>query len=180
MQPFSQSGRNQIANKIIQQQADNPQLAAQNIQNVRQYVPGSNPTGGTASGDLGLIGTEKTLMQNPANYFGERLGEQNIARTNFINQAAGDETAIPRYTEMRSNATGPMYEKAMEAPVDPAAIKPVLSSIDAKVSDIGADSDAGKMLLALKGKIVSSLPNMEAQNTGLLDAQGNPITRPNN
>lgn len=176
--PFTQGGRNSMANNIIAKQASDPKQAANALQNVPQYVPGSNPTGGTASGDLGLIGTEKTLMQNPANFFGERLGAQNTARTNFINQVAGDETAVPRYTEMRSNETAPLYTKAMEQPIDPAAIKPVIQSIDSKIADVGAGSDAGKILAELKNQIKGALPNMEPVDTGLLDAQGLPITKP--
>lgn len=163
-QPFMESGRSQIADNILASHADAPAQAATALQNVQEYVPGSKPTGGTASGDLGLIGVEKTLMQNPANYFGERLGDQNTARTNFINQVAGDETTIPRYSEMRSNATGPMYEQASQQPIDPKGMAGVMGNIGQRIMQVGPNSDAGATLTALQRDIQQTLPKQNLGN----------------
>lgn len=164
IEPFSQSGRDQIANRVLYNQADNPTQAASNLQNVPQYIPGSQATGGTASGDLGLIGTEKTLMQNPANYFGARLADQNTARTNMINQVAGNDTTIPNYEAIREAATAPLYRDAQGVIADPKAFADVLNNTNMKINEVGPYSAAGGTLGSIKSAIQKTLGGTPESN----------------
>lgn len=175
VQPLFDAGRQQIANKLISRYATDPQAAAAALQTAPEFVPGSQPIAGEASNDPGLLGLQKTLQQQPENFFGERISDQNTARTKLINQVAGDDTTVPRYQQMRSAATKPLYDAAAPQPVNAAAIQPVLDEIDKQVAVLGPGSDAGKTLINLKSDIQGALPEQKIVQTGVLDANGNPI-----
>ncbi len=176
VQPLFDKGRQEIADSILSRYATDPKAAAQAMQSATEFVPGSQPIAGEASNDPGLLGLQKTLQQQPENHFGSRLSEQNAARTNLLNQVTGDETTIPRYEAMRTAATKPLYDAANPQPISPDAFQPVLQKIDEQVQALGANSDAGKTLLSLKKDIQGALPETKQVTSGLLDANGNPIT----
>lgn len=174
--PFSEGGRDKIVSNVLATYADNPTKASANLKAAPQYVAGSPQTAGTSSGDYGLIKLEKGL--NRADPFTDTIVAQNKARNDLLQKAAGTEKDVASAMAARKAATEPLYQLAATQPLNPDAISPILSKIDEKIELVGAKSDAGKTLLDLKNKIKGSLPSMEAQNTGLLDSTGTPITKP--
>lgn len=176
IQPLTDSGRNQMTANLLAKYADNPQSATANMLAAPQYVPGSLPTSGTASGDLGLISLEKNMIQQPQNYFGQRFSDQNTARTDLINGLAGTDSGLQALKDARKLATEPLYAQARQEQINPQSVQPVLSAIDAKVSELGPQSDAGKTLLGMKSDIQAGLPQATTTQTGLLNSSGVPIT----
>lgn len=91
-------------------------------------------------------------------------------------QAAGG--VLTDLAKDRTAATAGLYKQAEEALLDPTKIRPVLDKIDAEILRVGEGSDTAAILKGLKAKIKSSLPDMEPKPTGILDEQGNMISRP--
>ena len=54
VEPFTPSGRENIAARTMQRFATDPEAALSALQNVPEYVPGSIPTTAEATGDIGL------------------------------------------------------------------------------------------------------------------------------
>lgn len=179
VQPLLTSGQKQIAANFMRGSATDPNVAIQNIKNAPEYIPGSKPTAGVASGDYGLMDVERTLRQQPGNPFSQRIAEQNAARNATMNAVAGTPGDIATSEATRKAVTSPLYESAQNVPTAPDAFRPILSGIDSAVENAGKASDLGKTLLAYKAKIQGGLPSMEPVNTGLLDETGMPISRPN-
>lgn len=179
VQPLLPSGQKQIAANFMRDSAADPEAAMQNIKNAPEYIPGSLPTAGVASGDYGLMDVERTLRQQPGNPFSQRIAEQNAARNATMNAVAGTPGYIADSEASRKALTGPLYENAKNVPVAPGAFNPIVGKIDSAVEDAGKTSDLGKTLLSYKAKIQGAMPSMEPVPTGLVDESGSPISRPN-
>lgn len=179
LQPLYNSGRQQIAANFLRGAATDPEAAIRAIKNAPEYIPGSIPTAGVASGDYGLMDVERTLRQQPGNPFSQRIVEQNAARNATMNAVAGTPGDIAQAQAQRAATTGPLYEAAQNVPVAPDILTPIFTRIDQAVQDAGAQSDLGKTLIAYKAKLQKSLPSMTPVDTGLVGEDGMPITRPN-
>lgn len=114
--PLTASGQRQAIGTLLNQQARDPN-AITNLQNSAPTVPGSFPTSGAASGDIGLLGIEKYARGANAPAFGERLSEQNLARQNELASLAGTPADLKNAMTTRSSATAPMYDAARNVEV---------------------------------------------------------------
>lgn len=118
--PMRASGRDRIAGTFLAEQAQDPNSAIQNLQKTREIVPGSMPTIGGASGDIGLTAFEKAVSNKFPGLFGQRRSEQNFARQAALDGVAGTETDLANAISRRDRITGPMRDAAFanSAPVD--------------------------------------------------------------
>lgn len=180
LQPFSQAGKNKIMANALREMATNPGNAMEALENVPQYVPGSVPQSGVASGDPGLIGAQRALGSNPiaGPIINQAAQAQNAARNSYFNPIAGTPSDIPAAIKARTEATGPMYNAARDELLNPAPFKPILDKIDAEIQNVGTETQAGKTLIGIKSQIQGSLPSHGSEATGILDDTGSPITRP--
>jgi hypothetical protein len=142
---------------------------------LREIVPGSKPTLAEATGDpnIALIERQKQ-MQDPAAFAANEAVREN-ARKQHFEKASGTPEDIEALKTQRETTTEPLYETARVQPLNTTAIAPVIAKIGTAINEVGAGSDAGKTLISLQKKIQSAMPAAESKNTGVLDAQGNPI-----
>jgi hypothetical protein len=118
--PLTTSGQSRMAGMLLNEQAQDPNQAIANMQSAGPLVPGSVPTMGAASRDLGLLGVQKGLRgMNPVD-FGERLSEQNTAQQTALSTMAGTPADLANAVKARSAATAPLYASAAtdSAPID--------------------------------------------------------------
>ena len=100
--PFTTAGRDIIAGKVINRFATNPMFAAEHMEKAVELVPGSQPTMAQVSRDPGLIAFEngvRTTLDSGAspggsNRIGQRYGEQNTARQQYLATEAKDAAAL--------------------------------------------------------------------------------------
>lgn len=180
VQPLYQGGRNQIIANLLASKASDPVAAAQAITNAPTYIPGSVPIAGVASGDTGLMGLQRGVQNLPVaeQSFKDRAIQQTSAQNDVLNNVAGNPADMSKLIKARSDATTPLYDAAKQQPINSSAIQPVLDDLDKRIALAGPQNDSGKLLIALKNKIQAGLPNAQPQETGVLDASGNMITRP--
>lgn len=108
--PFTNSGRENIVGKFIQKQSLNPDNM--NLDNIQEFIQGSQPTLGQASGDYGLLSLERGLRnQNPA-AFAERESLNNVARNQALDAISGSPEEIAIANSTRSNSAKNMYNEA--------------------------------------------------------------------
>lgn len=156
--PLTEGGQNKIVNNIVASYAKDPKAAAQTLGQAKEYIPGFNPTGGTTSGDTGLIGLERTLQQQPQSPFTDRYLSQNALLNDTFQKLGGSPADIAAAERARDAATTPGYQAAAVEPISPDSLQTTLSNIDQQVARVGPTSDAGRTLLALKAKIQGAIP----------------------
>jgi len=118
LRPVTQSGQQAVAARVLQSQARDPALAAQNLENATEVVPGSARTMGEASKDTGLLAVEKGLRGRYTADFGDRLSEQNAARQAALQGIAGNEADVTAAEAARTAETKPMREQALTSAND--------------------------------------------------------------
>ena len=118
--PLLSSGQSQIAGNLLNDRASDPSTALANLQSSQPLVPGSLPTSGAASGDIGLLGLEKGVRGINATPFGERLSTQNTAQQSELGSMAGTPADLAAAIKARSAQTTPLYSAAAtdSAPID--------------------------------------------------------------
>lgn len=166
-------------NILTRTSADSSGILPENI-DTSQIVPGSKPTLAQATGDANIASIEKQLKKNPeynADYTALENSNENARQQYFQTHASGTPQDIETLKAQRKSVTEPLYEQAKVQPLNTAPIEPVLANFDKAIQETGEDTDAGKALIKIKGKIQSALPDTKTVSTGLLDAQGNPITK---
>lgn len=167
LQPFTESGRNKIANNIVEGYKGAPLSL-----NASEIVPGSKPTLAEASGDPGIAQLQDALYQRNSSPFALRTAENNSARTNLLSDVSGTSQDIEAASLQRSanakTALGdprnniPSALFATAKPVEPAE---VLDTID-------------KVLKGNSGNRPAVVQSMQAVKSMMQDADGNPITDP--
>ena len=163
----------EVANKIIQNNGGN----GLNI-DTSEIIPGSKPTLAEATGDPNLAVVERQMQMQDPSSFAAHEAEREVARKQHFEDASGTPQDIEQMKNDRESQSTPLYETAKNQPLDQTAVHPVLDEIDKAVALVGDGSDAGKTLLKIKDKIKGALPTTENAPTGLLDANGKPITAP--
>lgn len=166
-QPFTESGRTDIANKIIQGYAENPL----NI-NARELVKGSSPTLAEATGNPGIAQLQDTLRDNNSKQFTDRQIANNDARNNALTDAAGTPQDIQAAAAQRAaNAKTALGDPANGIPSQLfATAKPV------ETSDVLDTID--KITNGKSGQRPAVSQSMDAVKKMLTDSKGNPITDP--
>lgn len=128
LEPFTPSGRENIAARTMQRFATDPDAAFTALQNVPEYVPGSIPTTAEATGDIGLSQLQRGLLSTPELQTGlpARVQANRSARYQALAKIAKTPEELEAAVKFRGAITKPMYEKAFAAPVnmaDDAAIE---------------------------------------------------------
>lgn len=132
VRPFTNRGQDQIAGNALRQFAANPDDALRNLRNVPEMVPGSVPTTVAAAGDEGLAGLSRTLQSADPRYANElasRQYAQNAARTQALQEVAGNTGKLSVASRARDEATEAMRETVLDAAGQFPA-RPVLDSMD--------------------------------------------------
>jgi hypothetical protein len=111
--PLTRGGQETIAAQIMQQNADDPAVAAANLNAANDIVPGSARTAGEASKDVGLLTIEKGLRSQNPEEFGRRISEQNSARQAELARLGGSPQDIAAAKSSRDAITAPMREGAL-------------------------------------------------------------------
>lgn len=88
VRPFYQGGREAMVGRLMRESATDPRAAMDTAQNVETYVPGSQPTIGPATNDIGLMNLERGARRLPGGVdaFGSRLTANNIARNRMLDR----------------------------------------------------------------------------------------------
>lgn len=110
--PMTEQGRKDIAARILQQSAANPQAAIENIQGAPRYVPGVNPTTAEVAGDSGISALSKNLRnQNPA-VFADAETANDAARQAALARSFGNATDLQMAETSRNDITKPLRDAA--------------------------------------------------------------------
>lgn len=124
IEPFTGAGRENIVARILRDNARDPRQAANRLGEMMEIVPGSVPTTGAASRDVGLIALEKGMRnRNPAE-FGERLSQQNLARQQALDDISGSPADIAAARARRDAETASARDDAFagQPQVDTASV----------------------------------------------------------
>jgi hypothetical protein len=124
-EPLTQEGRRRIAARAVQGAASDKDAAARAAQDAPEYVPGSKPTLGEASNDIGLGIMEKAVRNRNPEAFATREAERDAARQSGLQRSFGTPTDITMAQEARNQTTTPMREAAF-ADAKPVNTKPIV------------------------------------------------------
>jgi hypothetical protein len=124
-EPFSETGRSQIAGRVINRFADNPG----SIQGATSAptITGARPTLAEQTGDAGLARLQDSLRAaDPQlnSMIGGRLAENNAARVNALRGLTGEDGARDFAVAERAGTAGPMYNDAFNVVPDAAGLSP--------------------------------------------------------
>ena len=175
--PFTTSGRNQIVGGVLAQSADDVGQAINNIRNVREFVPGSPVTTAEAAGDAGIASLQRGFRNQGANPFSDIESQQNAARQSVVSKLARTPQELEMAIANRSATTAPLYEVAKKESLIGKNFSEIIKKIDSAIENVGTETQAGQELARIKRTIKDSLPKVKTVETGLLDAEGSPITR---
>lgn len=116
----SNDARNQVLGAYLRDQAQDPADALANLRSSVPIVPGSMPTAGSASEDLGLLGVEKQARGFNPEGFAARASDQNLARQSLLSKMGGTPQDIEAATTARSAQANALYGNAGadSAPID--------------------------------------------------------------
>lgn len=117
-QPLYSSGKEQIVGRVLNQVARDPKQAIANMTDTSPLIKNSLLTTAAASRDPGLAGAETAIRAlDQSNKFGQRIGQQNVARSEVLQKLAGigEKDNIAYAKEKRNSITSPMREGAFSA-----------------------------------------------------------------
>ncbi|CAM6005675.1 unnamed protein product [Sphagnum balticum] len=171
LQKATPEGRAMLAGKMLLNSADNPQLAMQNLQNVPQYVSGSNPLTAEAAQDAGLAKLQQAVQTNPAMFPGggaqieNTLSRNNLARQNALSDISGNQSDIDMAIKARDAAadvqTKRIFANATSDKVDISGIQQMINDIR---SAPGGDSLAVNQAADFAQDRLNSLTNKSPEN----------------
>ena len=155
MRPLTQNGQKQIAAEVLQASATDAAKAAQNAQNARAFVPGSNPTLGQVANDPGLAQLERTLFNKPetqgplaqayqAQLEARKKAIAGIAGTPEYRQAIKDGRAVfanEDYGKAIAQGVDQKMAAALQPQIDSLLRRPTMQSIQKDAQRMAADAD---------------------------------------
>lgn len=113
VRPFTQAGREAITGKIINQLAQNPELAASRMGTYKAPVGGYTPTTAQASRDIGLVSAEQGIRGlDVEGMFAKQASQANKARNVILDKIAKDKDTIANVITKRDELTAPIRERA--------------------------------------------------------------------
>jgi hypothetical protein len=146
VRPFTQGGREAITGKILNQLADNPELAISRMGTYKAPVSGYSPTAAQASRDIGLISAEQGIRGlDVEGAFARQASQANKARTLILDKMAKDKETIANVITKRDELTTPIRERAFaNSTVTPEQFQSGITLIaEKKINDI-LQTPAGK------------------------------------
>lgn len=145
-QPFTQGGREKIVGAALNRLSNDPKKAVENLGNYQEFVPDSIPTTGVASGDYGLLSTEKALKNSDPSAFADRYSQQNTARGILLDGIAKNEAEFNAAIASRKTVTDELRDAAF-ANTSPVNLDPITNNIAALKAD--PDNAGGTVQKAL-------------------------------
>jgi hypothetical protein len=196
VRPFTQSGREAIVGKVLEQLANRPQSLAQRLEEFQAPIGGYTPTTAQASRDVGLISAETAIRgMDTTGQFAAQASAANKARMTILDRMAKDQDAVAQAIANREAATAPMREAAFANPtLTPEQLKSGINLVANKqINDI-LNSDVGKRSTvqnAMKfaqdsiaradsvGSLYEVRKDLRAAAQGLLDREGSAFSLAN-
>jgi len=129
-QPFTQGGQQQMAGRLLANQATDPMEAIRRMQSTQPSITGSQPTMAGASQDYGLASLERTLSQVPeaSGNYAQRLAKNNEARNLLMNKFTANKV-LENAIEKREQIAIPILNRTFQAKT-PVKINPAIEKID--------------------------------------------------
>lgn len=153
-QPFTQSGQQQMAGRLLRDQATDPMQAIRNMETATPQIPGSQPTMAATAQDYGLASFERTASQLPegAGQYAQRLAQNNQARNVLLEKYTAD-NALTAALAKRDEVTSGIRTRAFadSTPVKPAAAIVKINQI--LQSPVGAREMVRSQLNDIKSRI---------------------------
>jgi len=153
-QPFSQTGQEQMAGRLLREQATDPLQAMRNMEMYTPQIPGSQPTMAATAQDYGLASFERTASQIPegAGRYAQRLAQNNQARNVLLEKYTTDKVLTDAIVK-RDEVTSGIRTRAF---ADSTPVKP--SSVIVKIeqilkSPVGAREMVRSQLNDIKSRI---------------------------
>lgn len=113
VRPFTQAGREAITGKILNQLAQNPELAASRMATYKAPIGGYTPTAAQASRDIGLVSAEQGIRGlDVEGMFARQASQANKARNVILDKIAKDKDTIANVITKRDELTAPIRERA--------------------------------------------------------------------
>ena len=125
IEPFTQSGREKIAGRVIQRFADDPSKVA--TARGGQTITGATPTIAEETADAGMARLQDAVRSVDPQIAGRidaRLADNNAARVATLENMAGADGARDFHVAARSATADQLYDKARQLGFDPAALTP--------------------------------------------------------
>lgn len=153
-QPFTQSGQERMAGRLLTEQATDPMQAMRNLEMATPQIPGSQPTMAATAQDYGLASFERTASQLPegAGQYAQRLAQNNQARNVLLDKYTAD-NALTAALAKRDEVTSGIRTRAFSesTPVKPS---PVILKINQILqSPVGARDMVRSQLNDIKSRI---------------------------
>jgi hypothetical protein len=189
VRPFTESGREAIVGKVLEQLSNAPKGLAQRLEEYQPAIGGYKPTTAQASRDVGLIAAETPIRGlDTSGKFAAQASEANKARMTILDRMAKDQDAVTQAIAKRDEVTAPLREAAFAAPIlSPEQLKSGINLVANKqINDI-LNSDVGKRATvqnAMKfaqdsinradtvGSLYEVRKDLRAAAQGLLDREG--------
>ena len=121
-EPFTPEGRERAVGRVLYESANDPAAAAARMGNAPRLIPGSVPTAGQASGDIGLLSLENSLdtpLYDPRKWLAMRRLDQNAAQRSALDRIGGRPGLDEKIAERRNRWAGAkvpqIFEEARQA-----------------------------------------------------------------
>lgn len=173
--PFTDAGREKIVGGAISRAASDKNAAMAKLLTARGATPGFLPTAGQAADDAGIASLERTARAIDPGGFGDIDQSQRAALVNALRGVAKAPEDRAAAVTARNQAVKPLYDAAKQTTVDSDNViaellkRPSMKTATGRAGDLAAERGE-------KFAINAGTPE-QTISSGLLDAQGNPITQ---
>lgn len=126
--PFFGTGQERIAGDTLRAFAAKPKDAAVRVAAAgKSTIPGSRPTAAELAADPGVSQLQRSILNQPeAVALSQQMIDNSTARMNALADIAGDDGKMALFTAARERAANELYEKALNAGIDPKSLTPSL------------------------------------------------------
>ena len=164
VQPFTEAGRNAIADNALARLAVGGPLTINDNEMVRNSVP----TLAQATGNPGLAGAERAVAAVRPNTFTARAADNNDARTALVDSLRGTPTDIEAAETTRDATAVPAITGPLNASATPANARAAVDAIDQILASPAGQRDAVQSALGnIRSKLVTPVPLDSRVNTAL-------------
>jgi hypothetical protein len=143
IEPFTQSGREKIAGRVIQRFADDPAKVA--AARGGRSITGATPTLAEETADAGMARLQDSLRSVDPQIAGRidmRLADNNAARVEALRGLTGADGGRDFAVQMRSGTTKPLYDAATSLGIDFATLSPAQKGEMTKIMQMPAVQNA--------------------------------------
>ena len=156
VQPFYQSGREAIVDRVLQRAATGGPTAP----DLTSYVAGSTPTLAQATANPGVAAVERAVQSVRPNDFAARAQANDDARAAALESVRGDATSLQDLIDARAQNATQNYGAAFSGSTSPVNPQPAVEAIDGILAGPAGQRDAVQAAL---GNIRSKLVIQDAQ-----------------